>query len=371
MSVVTLEPLPEDTPVLSCPFDLVITPQSSKSALKAAFGDLLDTRLEQLSERQLVVVYILMHFLNHDAQHFKHAPYLKTLPGSSQLLTPIYFNEVEKKLLGGSNVAVETKKREEQWRRELNHAWTVFQRVYGAHLVFTGAYWEKACTWISSRAFPSSLLSTSNPNASSPDSVPVLLPVIDCLNHKRAHPVTWLTSARLLPQAQASGVGERGPYINLVHHPALEAGWQVFNNYGPKGNAEFLLGYGFTIPDNPDDTILLSIPKGPAHEIGREGRGIQPLWNEVRERMGIDSTDTDWQNIMDAGQAMSDMILVKLDVHDVVDDEIDMEAVRPLVRGYIKNYMEGQRDILESMHEYCQRMQRHAVQQAKAEGVEL
>ena len=30
-----------------------------------------------------------------------------------------------------------------------------------------------------------------------------------------------------------------------------QVGQQVFNNYGPKSNEEFLVGYGFCIPDNP------------------------------------------------------------------------------------------------------------------------
>ncbi|EJU06413.1 SET domain-containing protein [Dacryopinax primogenitus] len=371
MSVVTVEDLAADTPVLSCPFHLVITPQSAKAAMKGAFGDLLDTRLDYLNERQLVVTYILMHFLNHKTEYFKHGPYLKTLPGSSRLFTPLYFNPEETKLLGGSNVALETKRREEIWKRELNAAWPVFQRIFGAHLVFTGTYWEKVCTWITSRSFPSSLLSTNNPNTTSSDSVPVLLPVLDCMNHKRAHPVTWLTSTKLLPEALATGANENGPYINLVHHPTLEAGLQVFNNYGPKGNAEFLLGYGFTLPNNPSDTIFLSIPQGQLHEVGREAEGIIPIWNEVRERMGIRREDTNWRSVMDVAQGLSDMVLAKMDVHDVVEDDIDMEEVRPLVRGYINNYMDGQRDILQSMYDFCERMRSRAREEARAAGVDL
>ena len=40
---------------------------------------------------------------------------------------------------------------------------------------------------------------------------------------------------------------------------ATSAGSQVFNNYGPKSNEEFLLGYGFVIDPNPDDTVILRL----------------------------------------------------------------------------------------------------------------
>jgi len=201
----------------------------------------------------------------------------------------------------------------------------------------------------------------------------VLVPVIDCLNHKRAQPVTWQTSRTLLSQARAEGAVENGPYVSLVHHSALAAGLQVFNNYGPKPNAELLLGFGFTIPNNPEDNMLLLLAKGKRYELGREARGVIPLWTEVKRR--IDPTDEgDWKSVMDASQALADMILAKLDNLDVGSDEDDAdddENVRPLVRGYIKNYMDGQREILESVYDFCQQMQRQAVEQAKKDGVEL
>lgn len=43
----------------------------------------------------------------------------------------------------------------------------------------------------------------------------------------------------------------------------VESGEQIFNNYGPKGNDELLMGYGFCSPDNPHDGILLSMRPPP------------------------------------------------------------------------------------------------------------
>jgi hypothetical protein len=48
----------------------------------------------------------------------------------------------------------------------------------------------------------------------------------------------------------------------------------VFNNYGPKSNEELLLGYGFTLPNNPDDVVTLKLgarrpPRG--NSVGERG----------------------------------------------------------------------------------------------------
>jgi hypothetical protein len=110
-----------------------------------------------------------------------------------------------------------------------------------------------ANTYISSRAFPSSLLDPSasttpiNPShmdtkASThqdppsdsvpahevtPKSYPVLIPGLDTLNHKRNQAVTWV-SVPLTEESSERSVG-------LVLRSETEAGEQVFNNYGPKG----------------------------------------------------------------------------------------------------------------------------------------
>jgi hypothetical protein len=81
--------------------------------------------------------------------------------------------------------------------------------------------------------------------------------------------------------------------ISLVTHGASKAGAEIFNNYGAKPNSELLLGYGFTLRANPDDTIVLKVGgrgagasvSGAAgqqqHEVGRGARGAESVWGTV------------------------------------------------------------------------------------------
>lgn len=57
--------------------------------------------------------------------------------------------------------------------------------------------------------------------------------------------------------------------FSLTISDAAPASSQIFNNYGPKGNDELLMGYGFCSADNPHDGILLSMrpPPPPLQEM--------------------------------------------------------------------------------------------------------
>lgn len=119
-----------------------------------------------------------------------------------------------------------------------------------------------AATVFTSRSFMDNLMRwDGNPEAihSYEDDNPALFPVVDSLNHRPQAKITWQPGSNAL---------------SLVSVDRIEAGVEVFNNYGPKANEEclsiqsnvpfpaahnslVLLGYGFAIPDNPTDTITL------------------------------------------------------------------------------------------------------------------
>lgn len=137
-----------------------------------------------------------------------------------------------------------------------------------------------ASTYLSSRAFPSTLLSSTPSLKSTLSSHPVLLPGIDSLNHARGQPVSWVVSHAKPEDSSAEST------ISLLLHNPAKVGQELFNNYGAKPNSELILGYGFSLPNNPDDTIVLKIGSSDNSqtrkwEVGRRGRGVEGLWEEV------------------------------------------------------------------------------------------
>ena len=76
----------------------------------------------------------------------------------------------------------------------------------------------------------------------------VLFPVMDALNHEPTSPVEWSF--------------DPGRFT-LKTLAAAPAQLQIYNNYGPKPNAELLMGYGFCIPANPHDCVLETLKPPP------------------------------------------------------------------------------------------------------------
>lgn len=208
-------------------------------------------------------------------------------------------------------------------------------------LLNRGLYLASA-TYISSRAFPSDLLSStpSLPNLDG-DSVthPVLLPGIDSLNHARAQPVSWIS--------HSSGTADVSK-ISLVAHKPTPAGHEVFNNYGPKPNSEFILSYGFSTPNNPDDSIILKVGgiQGKKWTIGRDARGVEGLWEEILNAVANDETSdpaTEFETVLDASAALQDMVESYLaGLPRLGDDRMMETGVRPHVASMLRDYIEGE-----------------------------
>ena len=92
---------------------------------------------------------------------------------------------------------------------------------------------------------------------------PVLFPGLDAANHDDHARVEWTYDPGQFSLTLAeSGVG-------------VEAGSEVFNNYGPKGNGELLLGYGFCIPNNPHDTVAMTL-KPPSPSVQERLKATHP-----------------------------------------------------------------------------------------------
>lgn len=89
----------------------------------------------------------------------------------------------------------------------------------------------------------------------------VLFPVLDAGNHKLETKVDWTF--------------DPGRF-SVTSLEAYEAGAEVHNNYGIwKGNSELLLGYGFCIQENPNDTVMLTL-KPPSSDLQADLRTVHP-----------------------------------------------------------------------------------------------
>lgn len=89
---------------------------------------------------------------------------------------------------------------------------------------------------------------------------PVLFPGLDVGNHDHNARVDWKFDPGM---------------FSISTNDHVEAGGEVFNNYGPKGNGELLIGYGFCIPDNPYDTVALTL-KEPHPDLQLQLKNVHP-----------------------------------------------------------------------------------------------
>jgi hypothetical protein len=116
---------------------------------------------------------------------------------------------------------------------------------------------------------------------------PVLFPVVDIPNH--------------LPDAKMNWAYDPGLFSIALAQP-VSSGSEIYNNYGPKGNDELLLGYGFCLANNPFDKVLLTL-KEPTLALQKDIRSVHAgyftqdgVWNSEKATFGIALKATDADN---------------------------------------------------------------------------
>lgn len=160
---------------------------------------------------------------------------------------------------------------------------------------------------------------------------------MDALNHARAQPVSWVVNHREDPTKATSD-----STISLIQHSSTAEGQEIFNNYGPKPNAELILGYGFSIPNNPDDTILLKVGgvKESKWEVGREARGADALWKEILSAVQSEPSDSSYEDLLDASGMLQEMVQTLIDRSPNAEIP-EGTAVRAEVASMFSHYLEG------------------------------
>jgi hypothetical protein len=97
-----------------------------------------------------------------------------------------------------------------------------------------------------------------------------MMPALDFTNHRYRHQITWL---RVVP---TSDQRDEEPCVVYQSGEEIKAGHEVFNNYGAKGNEEFLMGYGFCLMDNVEDEFAVQLS---SHSLGPLQQRAASLYN--------------------------------------------------------------------------------------------
>ncbi|KAG7905271.1 hypothetical protein KL906_005308 [Ogataea polymorpha] len=188
-------------------------------------------------------------------------PYIACLPLLRNIGSPLAFSSEELTFLSGTNmyhgVLLKRKQLIAEYRKALSYLKvknpTKYEDYDQAQFFKTimeetsnKCQYPPSFAWflwahliVTSRSFPYKLI---DPEASN-DSV-MLLPIIDLFNHKPRSKVTWVPSSAGFELRLQGGADISG---------------ELFNNYGPKGNEELLMGYGFAIVDNENEQLQLTI----------------------------------------------------------------------------------------------------------------
>ena len=161
------------------------------------------------------------------------------------------------------------------------------------------------------------------------------------MNHKRAHPVTW-SVLNTETSSKPSELGSTDCSLGLVSEVATQPGEEVLNNYGPKPNSSLILGYGFALPDNPDDTMSLKVAsKGSraTHDsivVGRNAEGAEELWTSVK-------------TLSDLLDEEDDLLSLDLDgAKDVIRDKDVIDSLREMLAGLLSRLQEASGRKMES-----------------------
>ncbi|OQO03935.1 hypothetical protein B0A48_10577 [Cryoendolithus antarcticus] len=218
--------------------------------------------------------YLMLQYLHHESSFWKH--YLEALPKpEDQHTTPLWFdNADDESWLADTDAAYTAQKRREAYLGQYDTGVTVLRKAGIDTSSLTWDLFRWAVTMYTSRSFSSRSIAPQDSkywaayksgtgdsrqavlldlsHASADDrNFSVLFPVIDSANHTVDSKVDWTF--------------DPGRF-SLATVDSIQASVEVNNNYGPKGNDELLLGYGFCIPNNPNDTVMLTL-KPPSEEL--------------------------------------------------------------------------------------------------------
>ena len=175
---------------------------------------------------------LLSSFLLYEEKNKKYKYYFDLLPKDYSNF-PIFYKNNELEYLKGSPFLEQIKEKKEDMKNDYNKLCEHLPNFNQ----FSFNKFCKARVLISSRIFGISI------NKKKTD---VLVPFADLLNHKRPKQTQWFYDDNL-----------DSFVIQAIEN--IKEGNEIFDSYGKKTNARFLLNYGFCLDDNDTSEYLLTI----------------------------------------------------------------------------------------------------------------
>eukprot|EP00762_Andalucia_godoyi_P005152 ANDGO_04007.mRNA.1 [Fructose-bisphosphate aldolase]-lysine N-methyltransferase len=244
LGVVATKAIPAKENVLKVPFSVMLT---SQSCFLSNIGYVLKSE-EKIKSAEDVVLSICLVYQASKPDSFWR-PYLDLLPEDRSLVT-LVDNEVLREL-DGTSLFTALNNRKEQLANEYayvyEHLFSRFPDIFVPSVFNKSAYfWARHV--VDSRAWGLQ------------GSTYALIPMADFFNHHFLYP-PLITD----PEKQRA-------YLTARDDAGYVAGEQIFDNYGNKTNAQFLLAYGFMLDDNEHDTLNINL-----------AFGGETVWDEAKQ----------------------------------------------------------------------------------------
>jgi len=139
--------------------------------------------------------------------------------------------------------------------------------IYGSRYTDISAFWRSLLTTLSDSLLWAATIFTSRAFISTHilperETIPILFPVVDILNHSVSAKVEW----DFQPHQSFT--------LKCLEGESFQPGQELFNNYAPKQNDELLLGYGFCLEDNPIEQFALKL-------------AFQPQLQQYAQQLGL------------------------------------------------------------------------------------
>ena len=260
----------------------------------------------------LLTAYLLQE--EKKGNNSKWSFYFPFLP-SSYSSFPIFYTEDEMKLLEGTQFhKIVTDK-----KKEIRQDYDWICEKYKGFNQYSFSNFCKFREVVSSRIFGVTMKGKKND---------IIAPYADLFNHCRPRTTHW-----------AYEDDQNSFIVSSIEN--LNIGMEVFDSYGRKCNARFLLNYGFTIEDNEDDEVkvILNLDyndndyKDKVKILGNSSKKFTLVKNCKNEQSTLFFS---WVRIMEYN---GDVKSVSINSPIMLKNELNMlKKVKQIMNGYLKNY---------------------------------